>query len=95
MLQKLQHVTTCYKSFVTFAMPVNKHWVSFFYACIYKKLQNYNNIQSPNNVDIYCYHRYTTNINPISKRDPTLTVVVDPGAEELLKQAKELMALIE
>jgi hypothetical protein len=29
------------------------------------------------------------------ERDPTLTVVVDPGAEELLKQAKELMALIE
>lgn len=26
------------------------------------------------------------------ERDPTLTVVVDPGAEELLKQAKELMA---
>ena len=26
------------------------------------------------------------------ERDPTLTVVVDPGAEELLKQAKDLMA---
>ena len=73
-MKKVTKVTTGYKSFVTFAMPVNKHWVSFFYACIYKKLQNYNNIQSPNNVDIYCYHRYTTNINPILGDFPVLSV---------------------
>ena len=63
-MKKVTKVTAGYKSFVTFAMPVTKHWVSFFYACIYKKLQSYNNIQSPNICKTYCYHRYTTNMNP-------------------------------
>ena len=60
-MKKVTKVTKGYKTFVTFAMPVNKHWVSFFYACIYKKLQSYNNIQSPNNVNIFeiaHYHKY-------------------------------------